>query len=70
MAPAGTAPGIIAKAHATTMAILADPETRRRVGELGLDIVAGTPEQMHATIAADIPKWAKVIADAGIKPAR
>jgi tripartite-type tricarboxylate transporter receptor subunit TctC len=70
MAPAGTAPGIIAKAHATTMAILADPETRRRVSELGLDIVAGTPEQMHATIAADIPKWAKVIADAGIKPAR
>jgi tripartite-type tricarboxylate transporter receptor subunit TctC len=66
--PAGTAPAIIAKMHAATMAILADPEIRRRVAGLGLDIVASTPEQMHATIAADIPKWAKVIADAGIKP--
>jgi tripartite-type tricarboxylate transporter receptor subunit TctC len=70
MAPAGTARTIIDKVHADARKILVDGEMKARFAALGLDVVGSTPEEMHAAIAADIPKWARVIADAGIAPAR
>jgi tripartite-type tricarboxylate transporter receptor subunit TctC len=70
MAPIGTPPEITRKVHAEAMKVLADQEMRAKFGSLGLDVVAGSPEEMRATIAADIPKWAKVIADAGIQTSR
>ena len=67
MAPAGTPQPILTKVHATSLAILGDPAMRQRFAGLGLDIVAGDGEQMRATIANDIAKWARVIRDAGIR---
>jgi tripartite-type tricarboxylate transporter receptor subunit TctC len=40
---------------------------RQRFNGLGLDIIAGNGEQMRATIASNIQRWAKVIRDSGIK---
>jgi tripartite-type tricarboxylate transporter receptor subunit TctC len=70
LAPAGTAKAITEKVHAEAQKVLADNEMRAKFAALGLDVVGSTPQQMHATMAADIPKWAKVIADAGIQPAK
>jgi tripartite-type tricarboxylate transporter receptor subunit TctC len=70
MAPTGTPAGIVEKIHAETQRILTHPDMRARVGALGLDPIGSTPAEMHATIAADIAKWAKVIADSGIPRAR
>jgi tripartite-type tricarboxylate transporter receptor subunit TctC len=70
MAPIGTPPAIIQKVHAEAQKVLADQEMQARFASLGLDVVGGSAEAMRATIAADIPKWAKVIADAGIQTAR
>jgi tripartite-type tricarboxylate transporter receptor subunit TctC len=70
MAPDGTAQAILEKVHAESLRILADSEMKAKFAALGLDVVGSTPEQMHAAIATDIPKWAKVIAEAGIQPAR
>jgi len=70
MAPVGTPPAILAKVHAEAQRALANPELAARIAALGLDRVGSTPAEMQATIAADIPKWAKVIAEAGIEPAR
>jgi tripartite-type tricarboxylate transporter receptor subunit TctC len=70
MAPAGTPQAITRKVHAEAMKVLADGEMRARFASLGLDVVGNSPEDMRATIAADIPKWARVIADAGIPTAR
>jgi tripartite-type tricarboxylate transporter receptor subunit TctC len=70
MAPAGTAPAILEKVRAEAMRVLADSDMRARFAALGLEVVGGTPEEMQATIARDIPKWAKVIADAGIPTQR
>jgi tripartite-type tricarboxylate transporter receptor subunit TctC len=33
----------------------------------GMEILAGTPEEFKATIAADRKKWSEVIQGAGIK---
>lgn len=70
LAPNGTAPAITQKVHAEALRILADPDARARFANLGLDIVGGTGEEMRATIARDIPKWAQVIKDAGIETQR
>lgn len=70
MAPAGTAQTIIETVHAEALKTLADWEMKAKFAALGLDVIGSTPEEMHAVIAADIPKWGKVIADAGIQTAR
>jgi tripartite-type tricarboxylate transporter receptor subunit TctC len=47
--------------------VLADKEMEKKFSAMGLDLVGSTPEETAAAIAADIPKWAKVIKDANIK---
>ncbi len=70
MAPAGTDPAIVAKVNADARRVLAEADTRARIAQLGLDPVGNSPAEMHAAIAAEIPKWAKVMAEAGMLPAR
>jgi len=66
MAPAGTPRAIINKVQAEAMRVLADGDQQARFAQMGLDPMGTTPEAMHAMIAADLPKWARVIAEAGI----
>jgi tripartite-type tricarboxylate transporter receptor subunit TctC len=67
MAPAGTPQPIIQKLHAEAVKVLAMPDVRQKLNELGLDLVGNTPEEFAAVIAREIPQWAKVIKGAGIK---
>jgi tripartite-type tricarboxylate transporter receptor subunit TctC len=67
MAPAGTAPIVIDKVHRETARVLALPDVRRRLEELGLDVIGNTPAEFAAVIKAEIPQWAAVIKGAGIK---
>jgi tripartite-type tricarboxylate transporter receptor subunit TctC len=69
MAPVGTSQAILDKVRAEALKVLADPEMQKKVAGLGLDVVGSTPEETRTAIATDIPKWAKVIKDANIKPA-
>ncbi len=68
MAPAGTPLAIIDKIHRETVRLLALPELRKRLEELGLDVIGNSPAEFAALIKAELPQWAKVIKDAGIKP--
>jgi tripartite-type tricarboxylate transporter receptor subunit TctC len=38
------------------------------MSQQGADPLGSTPEEFAKSIATDIPKWKKVVADAGIKP--
>jgi tripartite-type tricarboxylate transporter receptor subunit TctC len=67
MAPAGTPQAIIEKVHRDTVRLLAVPELRKRLEELGLDIVGSSPAEFAALIKTELPQWAKVIKGAGIK---
>jgi tripartite-type tricarboxylate transporter receptor subunit TctC len=67
MAPAGTSPAIVARLHRETVKILAAPDVRKKLNDLGLDVIAGTPAELAAVIEREIPQWAKVIKQAGIK---
>ncbi len=68
LAPAGTSQAIVEKVRAEALKVLADPEMIKRFAVLGLEPVGSTAAEVTATIARDIPKWAKVIKDADIKP--
>jgi tripartite-type tricarboxylate transporter receptor subunit TctC len=67
-APAGTAKEIVAKWHADTVAVLAQPEVRERIVQLGFDVVGNTPEQYAAIVKSDIAKWTNVVKASGAKP--
>jgi tripartite-type tricarboxylate transporter receptor subunit TctC len=67
MAPAGTPKEIVDKLHRETVRVLALPDIRKRLEELGLTIIAGTPDEFAEVIRSELPYWAKVIKEAGIK---
>jgi tripartite-type tricarboxylate transporter receptor subunit TctC len=65
-APAKTAPEVIRKMHADTVAALTDPVTKERLEQLGVVVVGSTPAQLAAFLRAEMDKWAPVIKEAGI----
>ncbi|HKD29598.1 MAG TPA: tripartite tricarboxylate transporter substrate binding protein [Xanthobacteraceae bacterium] len=67
MAPAGTPQVVIDKLHRETAGTLAQADVRRRMAELGVDLIGNTPAEFAAVIKAEIPQWAAVIKGAGIK---
>src|SRR6202020_9145 len=56
-APKKTPPEIIAKLNREIDAVLADPEVKKRLIELGGEPLIGTPEAFGAIIAAETEKW-------------
>ena len=66
-APKNTPKEIIAKLNAEINAILAEPDMKKRLVELGGDPLIQTPEKFGADIAAETEKWKKVIDGANIE---
>ncbi len=67
-APAGTPDDVVAKLNAEINRILNLPDIRERLTQQGLDPALGTSAQLGALVRSEIPKWAKAIKEAGIKP--
>ena len=67
LAPTGTPAPIVSKLHREISKIAAQPDTREKFAQLGLDTVGGSPEELATIIKSDIVKWTKVIKDAGIR---
>src|SRR5712691_3216377 len=68
MAPAGTSDAIVDKIYRESLRVMAMPEARKSLLDIGLDLVGSTPAEFAATIEREIPQWAKVIKFANIKP--
>jgi tripartite-type tricarboxylate transporter receptor subunit TctC len=64
-APKKTPPEIIEKLNKEINAVLAEPEMKKRLIELGGEPLIGTPEAFGAMIAAETEKWEKVVKFAG-----
>ena len=67
-APAGTPAAIMERLHGATVAALASPEVRDKLREQGAEVVGNSPAQLGAYVAAEIPKWAALARQAGLKP--
>ena len=65
-APSGTPPEIVKTLNQALRDILAEPDVKKRLLELGIEAKASTPEELSARLKSDIDKWNKVIEKAGI----
>jgi tripartite-type tricarboxylate transporter receptor subunit TctC len=66
VAPAGTPKDIISKLNGSINAGLVSPQLQARFKQLAADARPGTPEQLAAFIAGEIPKWQAMAKLAGI----
>jgi tripartite-type tricarboxylate transporter receptor subunit TctC len=67
-APKGTSTEIIERLNTELVVLIADPNVKARLLDLGVDSKPMTPAEFGKFIAAEVEKWAKVIKFAGIKP--
>ena len=65
VAPAGIPKDVVAALHRALMTTLNDPDVRKRLDSLGVDIAANTPEEFASYIKAEVPKWAAIIKASG-----
>ncbi|MEJ0073947.1 MAG: tripartite tricarboxylate transporter substrate binding protein [Alphaproteobacteria bacterium] len=66
-APRGTPPGVVATINATLKDVLALPDVKQRLLELGIEARPSTPDELMTLFKADVKKWDDVIVKAGIE---
>jgi tripartite-type tricarboxylate transporter receptor subunit TctC len=67
MAPAGTPREIIARLNAEAVKGAKAPEFVKRMGDLGYNMIPGTPEQMAEMIKVEIARWTPIVKASGAK---
>ena len=67
MAPAGTPKAIIDKLAAASAKAARDPGVVERLTRDGVDLIGGTPAEMKALIARELPQWRDLAKAANIK---
>lgn len=67
VAPSGTPPEVIETLHRATVAALNDPDTKKRLADLGVEVAGTSPQEFAAYIKSEIPKWTAVVKAAGAK---
>ena len=68
VAPAKTPPELVRQLNAETNKALANPAIANKLGELGVVVTPGTPDQFAAFIKSQSELWSGVVRSAGIKP--
>jgi tripartite-type tricarboxylate transporter receptor subunit TctC len=67
VAPARTPEDVIAVLNGALTNSLEDASVRKSLGDLGVDVIGGTPEAFAAYIKSEIPKWTAIIKASGAK---
>jgi tripartite-type tricarboxylate transporter receptor subunit TctC len=67
VAPAGTPKEVIDTLNRAAISALDDPDVRKALGNLGVDVAGSSPQEFDAYIKTEIPKWSAVVKAAGAK---
>lgn len=67
LAPANTPKPVITRLNAEIVKIMAMPDVKERLGNVGVEPRSSTPEAAATYIKQDVAKWAKVIKDSGVQ---
>jgi tripartite-type tricarboxylate transporter receptor subunit TctC len=67
LAPPKTPAAIVAKLNAAFNAVVKDPDVRRRLADVGVSTIGGTPEDLTSLITSETARWRKVVAETGVK---
>jgi tripartite-type tricarboxylate transporter receptor subunit TctC len=68
VAPAGTPPAVLAKLEKALAEVLAMPDVRKRLTDMGAIVRPLNGKQFGDYIGAELVKWADVVKKAGVKP--
>ena len=68
VAPAGVNTDVVTRLNATLVKIVAEKDTQTYLAAQGLEPATSTPEELGRIIRSEIPKFAKIVKTAGIKP--
>ncbi len=68
LAPAGTPKPIITKLNVEGQKAVRTPDFVKRMGDLGYEVVGGTPEDMRAMIDAEVKRMHPIVRASGAKP--
>jgi len=66
-APSGTPKPILDKFHAELVKALNQPDLRKTLTELGMDLVVSTPEAEQKFLLGEMSRWGKVVRDNNIR---
>jgi len=67
LAPAATPKDIVSKIYIDTSHVLKETDLRKRIADLGADVVGNPPEKFGAAMRAESAQWAEVIKAANIR---
>ena len=67
LAPANTPSAIITRLHAEIVKAANAPDVRERLENVGVDVIATTPQEFAAAIKSDLDRWSKVVKQANIR---
>lgn len=65
--PAGVPKAVVDRANRDIVQILKDPEVAKLFRDQGVEVEASTPEAFGELLNREIPKWTKVVNDAGVR---
>jgi len=66
-APAGVPKDVITRLNEDTRKALDQPEVRKKLVDLGAEVIPGTPESLARFVADDRARWAKVVKEHNVK---
>ena len=64
---AGTPRPVVDKLYSEVVRIMKLPESKERMANVGFEIVASTPAEFATLIREEIPKWTRLVREAGIR---
>jgi tripartite-type tricarboxylate transporter receptor subunit TctC len=67
VAPVGTPKDVLLKLNADVLRVLKDEDIRKKISEMGADVVGNSPEEFGAAMRAESAQWADIIRSANIK---
>lgn len=68
LAPAGLDAALVERLNKACNEILADPQTRQRLADLGLDTMGGSPRAFAELLHRETARWGGLIRELGLKP--
>ena len=66
-APAGTPPEVVQKINRDIQTVLASPEVRAKLEDMGFKVAGGSPADLAASLRVERPKYAQAIKASGIE---
>ncbi len=66
--PSGTPAAVQNKLQKDMLAVLALPEVKKRLGDMGFDVIGSSSDVAKQQVEGDMQRWGKLIQSTGIKP--